>query len=96
MALLPFLQCHFQKRLPRKPARHVEHPGRDLHLAAVAHFSDLLEGGGDAFRGRDVRADADGFAAGLFDFGDEGLVVGGVAAEEDDGVARFEGMSARG
>jgi hypothetical protein len=96
MALLPFLQCHFQKRLPRKPARHVEHPGRDLHLAAVAHFFDLLEGGGDAFRGRDVRADADGFAAGLFDFGDEGPVVGGVAAEEDDGVARFEGMSARG
>ena len=56
-------------------------------LALLAHGFDLVKGGGDTFFGADVGAYACGFATGLFDLGQERLVVGWVTGEYDDGVA---------
>lgn len=53
-------------------------------------FGDLIERRVDAFRIGQVGADAQGLAAGGVDFLDEGIEVGCIAREKNDGICLCE------
>ena len=69
----------------------VDRGGEGRRFAVGAHRLNAVEGRRHAFFRAHVRAYAGGFAAGFFNLGEEGLVVGWVAGEDDDGVAGVDG-----
>lgn len=73
-----------EERLAHETTSGVEH-GRGERRAGEL-LRDLLEGGLDVLGVGEVDAEARGLAAGGVDLVDDGLVVGGVAGEHDDGV----------
>lgn len=82
------LNPHLKQRLATKRPAGIEH--RRRAPGARVLLLDPVEGGFNALLAGDIRADADGLAAGAVDLGHEGLVVGGRAGEERDRVGLCE------
>jgi hypothetical protein len=83
-AVAEVVDAHLKQWLAEKAPAGIEDGGRAV--CSLVLFFDLCESGLDAFFVGDVGADADGFAAGVVDFFDEGFVGLWRAGEEGDWV----------
>lgn len=81
---IQILQRQLQKRLAGHSAAAVVHGRGELRPGQL--LCDLGKGGIGGGRVGGVGGDANGGAAAGLDVGDDGLVAGGLAGEEDDGV----------
>lgn len=79
-----FLLRQFQERFPYESAAWIEHRCGEGRVGVL--LGDLLEGGFDAGRVGEISADSHGLTAAGVDLLHEGIEVGWVTGEQDDGV----------